>query len=108
MRRKAALETLLMPVLLCFLFIILGCRAAGAAEQRVLTLEEMIEMALAASPEIKMAEQDISAAQSDYKQARGGLSPQLDVLGATGPAEDSRYPTVVLTGKNTGVIVSHD
>ena len=108
MRRKAALETLLTPILLCFLFIIFGFRAANAAVQRVLTLEEMIEMALAASPEIKMAEQDISAAKSDYKQARGTLSPQLDIFGATGPAEDSRYPTVVLTGKNTGVIVSHD
>jgi outer membrane protein TolC len=108
MRRKAVLENRLISILLCFLFIILGYLAANAAEQRVLTLAEMIEMALAASPEIKMAEQDISAAKSDYKQARGGLSPQLDVIGATGPAEDSRFPTVVLTGKNTGVIVSHD
>ena len=56
MRRKTALENRLTPILLCFLFIILGHRTANAAEQRVLTLEELIQTALESSPELKMAE----------------------------------------------------
>ena len=65
-------------------------------------------MALETSPELKMAEQDILAAKSEYKEAKGGLLPQVDLIATAGPVEDARFPTVVLTGPNTGVIVSHD
>jgi len=108
MRRKAALENRLTPILLCFLFIILGDGTSNAAEQRVLTLEEMIEMALATSPEIKMADRDLLAAKSEYKEAKGGQLPQLDLIATTGPVENARFPTVIVTGPNAGAIVQHD
>jgi len=96
-------------MLLCFLFIVLGYGAANAAEQRVLTLDQMIEMALATSPEIKMAEQDILAAKSDLKQAMGGQLPQMDLRGITGPVTDAQVPTVqVLDNTHKGVLVGHD
>ncbi len=107
MRRKTALENRLTAILICFLFIIPAYRVANAAEQRVLTLEEMIGMALATSPQIKMAEQDILAAKSDYKQAKGGQLPQVELLGITGPVSDARVPTVAVVG-NRGVLVGHD
>ena len=65
-------------------------------------------MALKTSPKLKMAEQDILAAKSEYKEARGGGLPQMDLVGTTGPVEDARFPTVVLTSPTTGKIVSHD
>ena len=55
-----------------------------------------------------MAEQDIAAAKSDYKQSRGGLLPQVDLIGTTGPVSDARFP-IVLTDKNgVGHIFSQD
>ena len=59
-------------MLLCVFFITLNCLASQAAEQKVLSLEQLIQMALETSPELKMAEQDILAAKGDYKQAKGG------------------------------------
>jgi outer membrane protein TolC len=65
-------------------------------------------MALETSPELKMAEQDIMVAKSQYKEAKGGLLPQLDLTATAGPVEDAQVPTVVVTGSNTGYLVSHD
>lgn len=64
-------------------------------------------MALATSPRLKMAEQDILAAKSGYEAAKGGLLPQIDIVGTTGPVEDANFPTVAVHG-HTGTIVSHD
>ncbi len=82
--------------------------AIAAENPKVLTLDDLIQMALKTSPELKMAEQDILAAKSDYKQARGGQLPQMDFVGTGGPIEDAQFPTVVLTSPTTGKIVSND
>ncbi len=109
MRRKAALGNCLTPVLLCFLFIVLGYGAANASEQRVLSLDQMIEMALATSPEMKMADQDILAAKSDLKEAKGGQLPQVELVGVVGPVTNAQVPTVQVLGTtHTGVLVGHD
>jgi len=108
MTEKVVLQTRFLLVLLCFFILTLKFGAAQAAEPRVLSLDQLVQMALETSPELKMAEQDILAAKSEYKEAKGGLLPQFDVTAITGPVEDSQFPTVVLTSPNTGVIVTHD
>ncbi len=108
MTKKAVLENCSLVVLLSFFIITLNFGTSQAAEPRVLSLDQLIEMALETSPEIKMVEQDILAARSEYKEAKGGMLPQFDARGTTGPVEDAQFPTVLITGKNTGVIVPHD
>ena len=107
MTEKAVLQSRSSLLLLCFLFIILGYRAANAAEQRDLTLQDLIQMALETNSELKMAEQDILAAKSQLKEAKGGLLPQFDFVAATGPVEDAQVPTIVVNG-NSGFLISHD
>ena len=109
MRGRAAIANSLAPMLLCFLFIILDYGAARASEQKVLTLDQMVEMALATSPEIKMAEQDILAAKGELRQARGGQMPQVELVGITGPVATlkcRRYS--VVPGTNNGYLLSND
>ena len=67
-----------------------------AEEARVLNLEQLIQMALETSPELKEAEQEIVAAESDLAQAKAGQWAQMDVIGMTGPAEDADLPTVIV------------
>ena len=96
----------LLAAALCCLAMLLNPLASRAAENsRILTLNEIIEMALKTSPELRMAEQDILAAKSQYKEAKGGELPQFDMVGATGPTENAQFPTVNLA---TGQFVSHD
>ena len=94
-------------MLVCVFFITLSCVASQAAEQRVLSLEQLIEMALETSPELKMAEQDILAAKGDYKQAKGGQLPQFDFVAIGGPVNAAQVPTVAVI-HNTGYLVPHD
>ena len=107
MSRKAVWEACSLLVLVCFSMITLSFRASWAAEPQALGLDELIQMALQTSPELKMAEQDILIAKSEYKEAKGGQLPQIEIVGATGPVEDARFPIVVVNG-NIGRIVSQD
>ncbi len=108
MTEKAVLRSRFLLVLLCFFIITLHFGASQAAEPRVFSLDQLIQMALESSSELKMAEQDILAAKSQYKEAKGGLLPQLDFIATAGPIEDSQFPTVVMTSPTTGALVSHD
>ncbi len=108
MTKKAVMQSRSLQLLLCFFIIALGLGTSQAAEPKAFGLDELVQMALETSPELKMADQDILAAKSEYKEAKGGLLPQLDVVATGGPSENAQFPTVLLTGKNTGIIVSHD
>jgi outer membrane protein TolC len=70
---------------------------AVAAEPRVLGLEQLIQMALERSPELKMADQDIAAALSDLQQAKAAQWAQLDVTGVGGIVNDTKEPLVVVS-----------
>ncbi|MGA2228053.1 MAG: TolC family protein [Syntrophobacteraceae bacterium] len=107
MTKKNGLRNRITLMLLCVFFITLNCLASQAAEQRVLSLEQLIQMALETSPELKMAEQDILAAKGDYKQAKGGMLPQLDFVAIGGPVNAADVPTVTVV-RNTGYLVGHD
>ncbi len=108
MIKKILFECSSSVMLLCFLIITLDFGTSQAAEPRVLSLDQLIEMALKTSPELKMAEQDILVAKSEYKEAKGGLLPQLDVTGTAGPVQDARFPIVQILNSTTGRIVSQD
>ncbi len=108
MTEKAVLQRRFLLLLLCFFIITLEFGAAQAAEPRVFSLDQLVQMALETSPELKMAEQDILAAKSEYKQAKGGLFPQIDVTAITGPVEDAQAPTVITSGPLAGTIMSRD
>lgn len=87
------------PWILSLLLTFLSMTAAWnvwAEAPQVLGLDELITMAVERSPEIKGAEQDVVAAQSDLTQAKAGQWAQMDVLGLGGPAQDSRNPIVVV------------
>jgi outer membrane protein len=52
--------------------------------QTVLTLDELIELALVNSPDINISRLDFEAARQRTKQARSGYLPQLDALASGG------------------------
>ncbi|MGC9194145.1 MAG: TolC family protein [Syntrophobacteraceae bacterium] len=106
MNLKGAVKGSLSSLILCFFIALLSPAISNAAEKtRVLTLDDLVQMALETSPKLRMAEQDILAAKSEYKEARGGQLPQIDILGTTGPTQDARFPTV---NTKTGQIISND
>ncbi len=72
------------------------------AQERVLTLDQLIQMALDTSPELKMADQDIVAARSDLAKAKAGMLPQLDMQAIIGPVNDAKEPIVVPTTVKIG------
>lgn len=78
------------------LLLTLFCSGVSGAEQTVLTLDQLIEMAVATSPELKIAELDVVSARADLKQAKAGLLPQLDMRGVIGPADAAKEPIVVV------------
>lgn len=80
-------------ILLCLFVAASFHGAASASEKKVLNLDQLIEMALQTSPELKMAEQDVLAARGEFKQAKGGQWPQFDFIGMTGPVNQARVPT---------------
>ncbi|MGQ9655792.1 MAG: TolC family protein [Thermodesulfobacteriota bacterium] len=81
--------------------LVLSVALAFAASQqvladgpRVLGLDQLIQMALETSPEIKEADQDIVAAQSDLAQARAAQWAQLDALAIAGAVDSAEKPVV--------------
>lgn len=81
-------------VLPLFFLMALFCSGASGAEQRVLNLDQLIEMAVATNPELQIAEQDVKSARADLKQAKAGLLPQLDMRGVIGPMQEADLPVV--------------
>ncbi len=60
----------------------------------VLTLSQLIGMAIAESPEIGGLKSEISAAQSDLDQVKAAYFPQLESTAVTGPVQDAKEPEV--------------
>ncbi|MEM5790291.1 MAG: TolC family protein, partial [Syntrophobacteraceae bacterium] len=97
---------------LSLLFVAFCCSTAPAAEKRVLSLDQLIQMALEYSPELKMADQEVLAAKGDLRQAKAGSLPQLELTGVIGPAEKANEPIVLfdrfVDGRRVGRLVDQD
>ena len=81
---------------------LLGCLclrvpSAGADVPRVLGLDQLVQMALEHSPELKQADQDIAGAVSDLDQARAAQWAQLDVTAVGGFVDNAKKPVVVVS-----------
>jgi len=72
--------------------------ATMAAEGPVLTLPELISMALNFSPEVKASKSEVALAQEQRNEARGYRWPQFDATGMTGVVPNARLPVVVGQG----------
>ena len=99
--------------LLSVVLLFFSAAFSTGGEIPVLGLNEMIQMALAKSPEMQEAEQDIVAAQSDLAQAKAGQWAQLEVYGVGGPAQNADLPTVRVAqssggGPYQGQLEGHD
>jgi outer membrane protein len=99
---------LLLPVVA----LLFSASFAVSAEVPVLGLNQMIQMALEKSPEMKGADQDIAAAQSELAQAKAGQWAQMDMFAVTGPSQNADLPTVLSQsaggGKYVGQITNND
>jgi len=109
MPRISLLDKHIKVILLFFAFAAFFPETAPAAE-KVFSLDQLIEMAVQNSPELKMAEQDVLSARSDVKQADAGELPQLDITTVTGPINKARVPTVDLvpTSSSYGHLQTHE
>jgi hypothetical protein len=64
----------------------------SAADPKPLSLDDCVQMALDAAPELREAEQDVLAAQADLSQAKAGQWAQMEVIGIAGPVNDADQP----------------
>lgn len=69
----------------------------GKAEKLVLTLPQLIDMAVAKSPEMGETRSEIAATRSDLDQVKAAYYPQLESAAIIGPVNDARRPVVLGT-----------
>jgi len=69
-------------------------------ESTIMTLPELIGMAIAKSPEIGEIQSEIGEAKSDLEQAKAAYFPQLETKALFGPVRDAKEPEVI-NGKIT-------
>ena len=67
----------------------------GKAEKLVLTLPQLIDMAIAKSPEMGETRSEIAATRSDLDQVKAAYYPQLESAAIIGPVNDARRPVVL-------------
>jgi outer membrane protein TolC len=91
--------SLVMVIICSFVFI-----AHGAAEEKkenpeklVLTLHQLIDMAIAKSPGIGETQSEIAATRSDLDQVKAAYYPQLESAAVIGPVNDAKRPMVLGT-----------
>jgi outer membrane protein TolC len=70
--------------------------AVWAQEPGTYTLDDLIQIALERSPELREGEQKLEAAKYDLAQADAGRWAQLDATAVVAPAPDAHTPTVVV------------
>jgi outer membrane protein TolC len=97
LRTKRAFWFWLVVLFLCLLYVSLAGLSHSEPNKRVMTLEQLISMALKTNPEIKERQQDVEMALSDLRQAKAAYWPQLDALAIGGVVEDAEKPMVKIT-----------
>jgi outer membrane protein TolC len=72
-----------------------SARAETHVKQKlVLGLPDLIQMAIAKSPEIGATLSETEVAQSDLKQVKAAYYPQVQTRGLVGPADDASEPVI--------------
>jgi outer membrane protein len=72
----------------------LPCRAQDG-DKPVLSLEQMIRMALVKSPELAGIKSEVGVAQSELEQVDAAYYPQLESITMAGPVKDANRPAVI-------------
>ncbi len=91
-------------VLVLCLFVSMGLVVRGTCQEpEVLSLDQLIELAVERSPQLKESHQRVLAAEGDLMQARGGMLPRLEVVATVGPSQNADLPTVVVEQTSPGV-----
>ena len=95
MARKVRIG-LIMGIIISISFVIVAHAEGGGQkeEKLVLTLQQLIDMAIEKSPEIGERRSEIVAARSELEQVKGGYYPQVESIALVGPAEDAKRPVV--------------
>ena len=92
-------QVLLFWIIIGFCLIFIFHREVLAEKQKqekpVLSLQQLIDMAVAKSPEIDESRSKIDMAKSNLKQVKAAYYPQIDITGVTGPVNDSEEPIII-------------
>jgi outer membrane protein TolC len=67
-----------------------GPAEAGTGGKTLFTLDECVQRAIAAAPELGEAESDIALAGSKFAEAKGYRLPQVEFIGLAGPVPQAR------------------
>ena len=75
-------------------FILFAVAGAQKEEKLLLNLEQLIEMAIAKSPELGETQSEIAASQSDLEQVKAAYYPQIESTAILGPVDNAKRPEV--------------
>jgi outer membrane protein len=81
----------------CFLFMVHEAAGEERTGKLVFGLRQLIEMALANSPEMGETRSEIAATRSDLDQVKAAYYPQLESTAIIGPVNDAKRPMVLGT-----------
>jgi outer membrane protein len=63
-------------------------------QKLILSLQQMIEMAIARSPEIAESQSEIAGTRSELEQVEAAYYPQIESIALIGPVNDAKRPAV--------------
>jgi outer membrane protein len=66
----------------------------GNKEKLILSLDQLIDMAVAKSPEIGVSRSETEAARSDLAQVESAYYPQIESIALVGPVSDAKEPVI--------------
>lgn len=66
----------------------------GDKKKLILSLDRLIEMAIAKSPEIGVSQSETAAARSDLEQVEAAYYPQIESTAVVGPVRDAKEPVI--------------
>lgn len=72
----------------------------AVGDRLVLGLSELINRAIACSPDIRALQSDVLSSRYELEQVKAGYYPRIDVTALAGPIDDAREP-LVLNGRIT-------
>jgi outer membrane protein TolC len=95
-RNNFALAMLSAVIIFSLVLILIGAIWAQTKKEKklVLSLHQLIEMAITKSPEMGETLSEISANQSDLEQVKAAYYPQLESMAMVGPVGDAKRPVV--------------